>query len=309
MRATITLEKFTYILAQGSETRVEPYLWPFLLGVGTRPLDYKTYPDAALLGQSRQIVGSSMKPGDSATLEFPANTVTVESPNQLDWTLILVVAVLDADESTETEMQAGYQAYLDELTNQLDFSQLQALVQAYNDAQAGNPQPLDDLIAAIQKAVGDKVYSAVRNAMSGYRKTKAYLGFLDTDDQQGAFFKVFRNAQRLTATAFSDNVDRTDTHWAYAIDGTLRIEKSPAEACLVEEDDARQAADRLAVAQANLTRVKAEDSGPRSVQLALARAAVALAEEAVQRTQRALKLCRLTREHVPLESVEELEVG
>lgn len=311
MRATITLEKFTYILAQGSETEVEPYLWPFLLGVGRRPGDFKTSPTAALLGGSRQIVGTSMKPGDSATLEYPWNTVTVESPNQLDWTLILVVAVLDADESSESEMQAGYQAYLDELSRQLDFNHLAALVDAYNQSQAGNPKPLEDLIAAIQKAVGDKVYAAIRNAMSDARKASAFFGFLDTDDQEGAYFKVFTDAQRLTTQGFAGTVNRTDEHWAYGIDGTLKIEKGPGEYCLVEEDDARQAADQLDAARAHLAEVKAQsrDSRSHSIQLVLARAAVELAEAAVERAQRVLHLCRLTHDHLPLVPDEHLEVG
>lgn len=136
---------------------------------------FATTPTAALLGESRRIRKNEMRAGETVSMDFPGQTLSATfDDTQSDRQLILVVALLEADDAPEGAIQAGYQAFLDELKLELGHNIL-ALKAATEDEK-------NEIIAEIQRQVSEKVTSSIKGALTTGQKIKVKLGFLNMDD-------------------------------------------------------------------------------------------------------------------------------
>ena len=184
--ATITLGTLRCIRESdlGGTSHSEPYIWPALASVATNPLSFDFTPLAATLAESRYVIQSEMRAGDSATIPYPVNTLIASFDDaQTSRQLILVVALWEQDDTPTGAVQAGYQAFLTELHTALG-NDLLSLSQADPAAQAV-------IIDGIKKSVYEKVYSAESDALSDWDKTKVYFGWLNLDDFMGSDFSLF----------------------------------------------------------------------------------------------------------------------
>ena len=180
---------------RGGSSHSEPYLWPFLAAVSSN--SYETTPTAAILAECRRIRKQEMKAGQSVSLDFPGNRLTATyQDGQTGQALILIVALLEADDTPEHAIQAGYQAYLDELKLRvgLNLLTLKEAVDTHDDAL------LQQTIDAIKKQVSDKVFATIKDNLSTWEKAQVALGFLNNDDYVGAGFNYFGS---LTPTGFT----------------------------------------------------------------------------------------------------------
>jgi len=112
VQAIVTLNTLRCIKEsdRGGSSHSEPYLWPFLAAVSSN--SYETTPTAAILAECRRIRKQEMKAGQSVLLDFPGNRLTATyQDGQTGQALILIVALLEADDTPEHAIQAGYQAY------------------------------------------------------------------------------------------------------------------------------------------------------------------------------------------------------
>jgi hypothetical protein len=171
-------------IAQSESSGSEPYVWPFLATMATNPGTFDTFPTAAILADSRKVIGSGMKAGASAPLIFPGNEVSHSFlDGQTECAALLIVGLMEADDNRVVSMQAGYQAYLDELRVQMGHDML--------PLKTATPDERDALLEDIRKAVQTKVYAAVAGTLSSWEKTKIFFGALDTDDLLGVGWAVF----------------------------------------------------------------------------------------------------------------------
>jgi len=224
---------------QGS-SHSEPYIWPFLAGVANNPASLATTPTSPILAESRKIIKNEMKAGDSASLDFPGNVLTQSfAEGQMSCNLILIVGLMEADENTVSSMQAGYQAFLNELKAKMP--EIIALGSA-------SPEEATVLLKEIKDAVSAKAHDAVKNSMSGYEKFKVFMGTMDTDDYVGTDFANFKNVEQQTApVSFKLRMTgqaterRQQNLWVvvpveYELDGTLTVSNIVADQCQAEVD-------------------------------------------------------------------------
>ena len=76
VQANITLQTIRCIEAESTSSAPEPYIWPFLATMATVPGTFDTFPTAAILADSRKVIGTSIEGrlvGDR--LIFPGNEV------------------------------------------------------------------------------------------------------------------------------------------------------------------------------------------------------------------------------------------
>lgn len=252
--ATITLGTLRCIRESdlGGTSHSEPYIWPALASVATNPLSFDFTPLAATLAESRYVIQSEMRAGDSATIPYPVNTLIASFDDaQTSRQLILVVALWEQDDTPTGAVQAGYQAFLTELHTALG-NDLLSLSQA-------DPAARAVIVDGIKKSVYDKVYSAESDALSDWDKTKVYFGWLNLDDFMGSDFNLFADVVPSTfvlhfkgyagdliiGNIFANPPTAINPPIEYEIDGTLDVQT-------VAIDPCQDQVDAVAAAQAAL---------------------------------------------------------
>src|SRR5207253_499845 len=103
--------------------------------------------------------------------------------SQTNRQLILVVALWEEDDTPLVAVQAGYQAFLDELHAAIG-SNLLGLSEADEEQQ-------NVIVEQIKTRVFNEVSSAIEGHLSTFEKTQVFLGFLNLDDFMGSAFKRF----------------------------------------------------------------------------------------------------------------------
>jgi len=172
---------------RGGKSHSEPYIWPFMASVANKPLSFATTPTVARLSDSRDVIKEEMKAGQSATLDGPNNVIaTTFEDGQEDRTLILIVTLLEEDDLPRSAVQAGYQAYLDELKKRVGLNIL-ALKQA---VEANDADALKEIIDEIKITVTAKVKAAITDHLSTWEKVQVKLGSLNPDDVMATAFAL-----------------------------------------------------------------------------------------------------------------------
>jgi hypothetical protein len=299
-QATINLRTLR-CLAEGGlfwETQTEPYVWGFLAGIATTPGSFESTPDHALLAESRKVIKSSMKAGESAQLEFPGNLLSITfEDGQTSCNLVLVVALLEADENSMKHMQAGYQAYLNELRAQLGHNLL-AL-------QSAAPEEAEVILDDIKKAVSAKAFGAVKDSLSNFEKFKVLIGSMDPDDFVAASSAQFKDVETLTAqqdfTLHLENAADEPVRRIYEIDGSLNVARLEVDPCQSSVDGVRAAEQKIqslhnqvrSLQQQLQTATPQQKPGIIQSIKNINEQQIPAAEEALVRAQRALRHCRL----------------
>ena len=116
--AIVLLERLHCLKLINTETRTEPYIWPALIRIDDNAL---TTPDLVAMqtpapGSARLVIKDSMRAGETASI--PSNVGILRTrfeDNLMTRRLILVVALLENDETPEDAMQAGFKAFNNDL--------------------------------------------------------------------------------------------------------------------------------------------------------------------------------------------------
>jgi hypothetical protein len=196
-QAIITLESLRCILESdlGGTSHSEPYIWPALAIVTNN--SFEVTPQSANLSDSQNVIKNEMRAGETASISYPVNTLTANfEDGQTNRQLILIVGLWEKDDTPLVAVQAGYQAFLNELPNAIG-NNLSSLKQADD---AGDEAGVKAIIDEIKTRVYNKVYSAIESKLSGWEKTKVYLGWLNLDDFMGSDFKRFPD---VVSTSFT----------------------------------------------------------------------------------------------------------
>lgn len=300
----------------------EPYIWPFL-GIITSN-SFETTPTAAIISDSRNVIKSEMRAGDISPIPYPLNTLIANfQDDQTNRQLILVVGLWEQDDTPVSAVQAGYQAFLDELQAAIG-SNLLTLSQADDATQK-------TIIEKIKTSVYNKVYSAEEGKLSAWEKTKVYLGWLNLDDFMGSDFKRFPD---LTPTSFtlslkgfagdliiqnsgSPNQTATNPPVEYEINGSLRIQPVVVNVCQTQIDavNAAQAAltglqDQIQSLQLQLQHATPQEkSGIIAEIKQINTVQIPPAQTTLDNAKAALEKCKALRVHLPEDTREASTLG
>jgi len=177
VRATVVLETLRCI--HEDEDGSEPYIWPALLSVDAGATVRVTAP---AVGNARVVIKSNMRAGDTAGIPSSAGSLAVDLEDGTRG-LILVTALLEADDGPEHAFRAGFQAFTSELRAAIA-DNLLGLSTATGDE-------LATIIAVIKKRVSDKVHSAVEDDLTTTEKIRIKANLLNLDDTIDSDFQNF----------------------------------------------------------------------------------------------------------------------
>jgi hypothetical protein len=291
VQANITLQTIRCI-KQSESSGSEPYIWPFLATMATNPGTFDTFPTAAILADSRKIIGTSMKAGSSAPLIFPGNEVSHSFlDNQSECTALLVVGLMEADDNRLVSMQAGYQAYLDELRAQLGHKML--------PLKNASPAEREAMIEEIKEAVKKKAYDAVKGTLSIW-EAAALKTFRDPDVYYGAGWGLWENLNLGSAGPFTLEIEGVPgNHWE--IDGVLNVTDIETNPCQAQIDGVAAAEQGIRGLQLQVRHLQEMLGNATPQQKAAIVAAIErinddqmpAAEEDLRRAQYALRRCEL----------------
>lgn len=182
--AIITLQRLRCIRESDGTGHSEPYIWPVLLWIDDNTLATPNLVGvtAPALGNARIVIKNDMRAGQTADIPLSVGALRVRFEDGLSIRrLILAVALWEEDETPEAAMRAGFQAFSSELRAAVA-DNLFALSQASDEEQ-------DAIVAAIKSRVKDKVKSAIENGLTGWQKTRVFIGTLNLDDIIDSAFK------------------------------------------------------------------------------------------------------------------------
>ena len=179
--AIITLEDLECITIKDTETKVEPYIWPALIKIDTSTINAPDgrFVDVIALSPSlaSTVIKSSMRQGDLAPIPSALATLRTRFEDGVSLKqLILIVSLLERDETPQSAIKAGFEAYVRELRAAFK-DEFPNLFQTANDEEGQNA-----VITRIKDRVASKTKSAIKDALSAGDKVKSALGFLDNDD-------------------------------------------------------------------------------------------------------------------------------
>jgi hypothetical protein len=313
VQAAVTLDTLRCIAEsdRGGASHSEPYLWPFLMSVATSPGSVETTPTSALQAESRRIRKNEMRAGESVALDFPGNRLQASfRDDQTRRNLILIVGLLEADDAPEGAMQAGYQAFIDELRLRLGHHAL--------TLPTATPEEANQIVAQIQAQVRDKVIAAVKGRLSFGNKLGFVFGTFNPDDFVSAAFRRFAVTPGAPPTPFTlrfagnsgdprvvnaggGNFAKQEFRVEFEVAGTLTVERIVADACQPLVDAVNAARGVITSLQGQVRSLQGQlgDATPQQKPGILASIGeietvrIPAAEKVLQRTQGRLDRCRV----------------
>jgi hypothetical protein len=303
--AIVLLEQLHCLTLLNTETRTEPYIWPALVRIDDTTL---ATPDLVamvtpLLGNARVVIKDSMRAGETASIPASVGILRTRfEDNLMTRRLILVVALLENDETPEDAMQDGFRAFNSELRA--------AIADNLFALSAADEEETKVITDQISERVAGRVRSAIENGLSAYEKAKVFAGILNLDDSIGSDFQSF-GQDSLGSEAFTLHFEAKgkilgvfDTLSEYEIEGQLQIKRVIADRCQAQvnavnaaqavvngiEAEIRELQDALrgegegsslpkSFIIAEIKRIRAEELAPAVADLQAARAALKACRE------------------------------
>jgi hypothetical protein len=197
-----------------------PYIWPVLVwfddtGIGGTTL---------FLGESQLILATGMRPGDAANIPYPIGTLAHRFEDISILRELLLVVLVWVGHGTPSEAAwAGCQAFCSAMPVAVE-DNLSALL----DPEA-RPQAIED----IKHSVGDKVRSAIEDALSWELKLLVATGGIRLDAAIGSDFYARSD---LTGADFTLSMSDAFGN-SYAVHGGLRVNAPVVDLCQAQVDE------------------------------------------------------------------------
>lgn len=208
-KVTVTLGTLT---AQSEEQSKgsNPYLWPAMVFVN------KQTAQVSMVGiadsSAHRILKAGLKTGQTVSIPPEVGSMHrfVQEPLS-QMALILTVGVFEDNETPDSAVKGGYQAFRTQLRASIA-SHLLALA-------SSNPDDVELAKAEIAEEVEAAVKSAVRGALTTSQKIQVALGILDTDTSMGSGSTSF---DPISSRNFTLTLGDPVKH-SYTIAGTLDV--------------------------------------------------------------------------------------
>jgi hypothetical protein len=185
---------------------------------------------APALGSARRVIKDSMRAGQTADIPPVVGVLRTRFEDNLTTRrLLLVVTLLENDETPKAAMQAGFQAFVSELRA--------AVIENIFELSEAEGEALDALIKKINERVASSVKSAIKGGLSSWEKAKVLAGILDLDDAVGSAFTSFGSGA-LVPTTFTLTIESTlplpfnfTSTQKYEIQGQLQLRPVTVDPC------------------------------------------------------------------------------
>ncbi len=171
--AIVLLEQLHCLKLINTETRTEPYIWPALIRIDDTALNTPELVamQTPFLGNARLVIKDSMRAGETADIPGSVGILRTRfEDNLVTHRLILVVALLENDETPESALEDGFKAFNSELRT--------AIAENLFVLAAADEEETKAITAEISNRVEARVRSAIQNGLSAYEKAKVFAGIL-----------------------------------------------------------------------------------------------------------------------------------
>ena len=164
--AIVLLEQLHCLTLINTETRTEPYIWPALIRIDDNTL---TTPDlvamqSPVLGNARVVIKDSMRAGETASIPSSVGILPSVRGQSGDAQLLLVVALLENDETPEDAMEAGFKAFNSEVRS--------AIADNLFALSAANEEETKAITDQISERVAGRVRSAIENELARMKRRR-----------------------------------------------------------------------------------------------------------------------------------------
>ena len=309
--AIVFLEQLRFITRSNSESRTEPYIWPALIRVDDNTLVTPELVDivAPVQGNARIVIKENMRVGETAAIPSSVGILRTRFEDDLTTRiLILVVALLEMDETPASAMKAGFQAFNRELHDAIadNLFALDAADKIEDEEQKEAEK--ERIVEDIKKRVEGRVKSAIENGLSGWEKAQVFAGTLNLDDPLGsAFITLGKNfivpgPFTLGFEARGKILGVIETFSKYEIRGQLQLRPVIIERCQAQINAVNAAQDVVNGIEAEISDLQAQLSGggdesplPKEfilAEIARVREELIPAVEALREARAALGFCR-----------------
>lgn len=159
----------------------EPYLWPMLIWVSDQTLGTPALVRSDHPHTPRTVLAQDTRAGAVLTVPATAGTVaTTLGEGDLLRRALVIVALLENDETPDHVVRAAYESFVVELPA--------AIARHLLELSSGDPTTVEAAKQAVRDEVGDAVESAGSDEMTTWEKFKVGVGSLNLDDQVGSAF-------------------------------------------------------------------------------------------------------------------------
>lgn len=260
--AIVTFENLECITLNNTESKVEPYIWPALIKIDTSTI---TSPDGRFVdvialspSLANIVIKRSMRQGDLAPIPALVASLRAQFGDDVSGKrLILIVTLLEMDETPKGAMRDGFRAYVDELRAAFK-DEFPKLFQAES---VNDEEEVEKITTRIKERVEKKTRAAIKDALSFFDKAGSFFGSLDNDDLvsssvikfRESFFQTIPNATPITLVfqAKGLGLNLSPTFVRYHI--RARLEARP-----VVIDPCRSQANAVKAAQAAVNGIEKE---------------------------------------------------
>lgn len=268
----------------------DPYIWPVLLW-----LDDVGFGSTSLfLGESRLVLQTGMRPGDTADIHYPLGTLSHRFEDiSIASRLLLVVVAWVRHSTPDQAVWAGCQA--------LSTALPAAIQKPQNLFGLLDPDPAvqAQAIGRIKQAAADRVASAISDALSWPEKVEVGSLTLRLDAEIGADYYLVSDLTTDLTTADITLTMSDDFGNSYAVHGGLRVTAPAIDVCQAQADQvtAKQTIvdgidAEISSLQAQLAHAAPAEKPYIAADIARANADLAEAQTHLNDANAALKACR-----------------
>ncbi len=300
VESIINLKTLTCQKETDASGHSEPYIWPALLKIDSDTLVTDRLLDVITptFGHERVPIHNGIRSGD--TVPIPRSVGQLKASFEEDQQihrLILIVTLLEEDETPEDSVQAGFREYADALADEIR-ENLFALSTAQEDDRK-------QIIEGIKANVRKRVESAIRDSLSSFEKVKVLIGTLNLDDVVSNEFRSFNDPLTSTSPDFTLTFTKGSTE-RYTIEGELTTKEVPEETCVREQRAVAEARKAMKSIETLIESLQAQLRNAPSPQKAalikqirkLKSEDLAKAEARFNAALKTLKLCRAKRDQL-----------
>ena len=193
--AIVTFDRLECSRETDSSGHSDPYIWPVLMKVDDNTL--ATEADLSSLNladqNARIVVKEDMKQGEVASIPNGQRTFVFRFDDNMAFhTVIVVVALLEQDETPDRAATAGYVTFRNELPKAV----APRLVPLNTADEQGDEEGVRLLIKEISEIVSPAVRATIQRNLTATEKLGVILGTLNLDDQIGVAHKSFRDLEQ-----------------------------------------------------------------------------------------------------------------
>jgi hypothetical protein len=203
--AIVNLNQLNYLGPSAVPLEIDPYIWPALLRIDDDTLvtDFDVAIVTPSLQNAQVVIKERMRAGQTAVIPGSVGVLRTRfEDNLITRHLLLVVLLLEKNETPESAIEAGFQAFASELRAAV----AKKFLLLDSAEKSGDEEGVKALKQDIVKSVDQAVTTAIENSLSSWEKVKVAARIMVMDHAFGSDFLKF-GGDPLSPKAFTLNFE------------------------------------------------------------------------------------------------------